>query len=88
MKPKLIESIEEYVVNCIDCGYGHSHIGTECGKHYMFGSNDDGECCTLTEERHIILPYRVDEIIKIQCKAKEIIQIIPGFYNTKLFVSQ
>ncbi len=87
MAPKLIESVKDYIVDVIDCGCSHSYIKTEDGRHYLFGSNDDGECITFNDENKIIAPFRVDEIIKQHYNAQEIIQMVLGYGNTKVIVS-
>ena len=86
-KPKLIESVKDFVIDCIDCGYVHSYVKTVDKKHYLFGSNDNGECITYNDETEIIVPFRVDQIIKSKCNAKEIINIELGCFNTKVTVS-
>ena len=85
-KPKLIESVKEFVIDYIDCGYCHSYVRTVDKKHYLFG-NDTGECITYNDEDNICIPFRVDQIIKSHCNAKEIIEIKLGWYNTKVAVS-
>ena len=86
-EPKLIESVKEFVIDYIDCGYGHSYIRSMDKRHYLFGSNGSGECITYNEETKIIAPFRVDQIIKSKLNAKEIIEIELGHFNTKVTVS-
>ena len=81
-EPKIIEYIQEFVIDCIDCGYKHSYVKTVDKKHYLFGSNEYEKCITYNEETEIIRPFRVDQIIKSKCNPKEIIMIEPGYYNT------
>ena len=86
-EPKLIESAKEFVIDCIDCGYRHSYIKSTDGIHYLFGSNSYGECLTYNYEKHILSPFRVNQIIKTKCRTKEIIEIQLGYYNTKVIVT-
>ena len=86
-KPKLIESVKEFVIDCIGCGFSHSYVKTVDKRHYLFGDNYYGECITYNDEKKVITPFRVDQIIKSKCNAKEIIQIELGYKNTKVTVS-
>ena len=87
-EPKLIESVKEYVIECIDCGYHHSYIKTVDKRHYLFGHNGYGECIAYNDdETKITAPFRVDQIIKSKLDAKEILQIELGHFNTKVTVS-
>ena len=86
-KPIVIESVKDFVIDCIDCGYVHSYVRTMDKKHYLFGSNHYGECITYNDEKKIIKPFRVDQIIKSKCNDKEIIWIKLGYFNTKVMVS-
>ena len=86
-EPKLIETVKEFVIDCIDCGYRHSYIKSVDKKHYLFGSNIYGECITYNDEKKIIFPFRVDDIIKSNCNTKEIIHVELGYSNTKVIVS-
>ena len=54
---------------------------------YLFGSNYYGECIAYNDETNIITPFRVDQIIKSKCNAKEIIEIELGKWNTKVMIS-
>ena len=72
-KPKLIESVKGFVIDYIDCGYRHSYVKTVDERHYLFGSNEYGECIAYNDEQDIFIPFRVDQIIKSHCKAKEIL---------------
>ena len=83
--PELIEEIKEYKVEVIKCGNAHSYVRTECNKHFMFGSNEYGEC--FGGDERIVRPHRVDEIILDKCKVKRIIDIEVGYYSTKVIVS-
>ena len=85
--PKLIEGVKEFIIDCIDCGYTHSYVKTVDKRHYLFGSNLYGECITYNDEKEIIGPFRVDEIIKSKLNATEIIKIELGHRNTKVIVS-
>ena len=86
-EPKLIESVKEFVIDYIDCGYIHSYIKSIDKTHYLFGSNDYGECITYNDEIKIITPFRVDQIIKSKLNAKEILNIELGYHNTKVYAS-
>ena len=87
--PKLIdhESVKESVIDCIDCGSMHSYVKTGDDRHYLFGYNLNGECITYNDERKVISPFRVDEIIKTKCNAKKIIKIALGDDRTFVIVS-
>ena len=86
-EPRLIKEVKDYIVTDVGCGFSHSYLKTDCDKHYMFGSNSDGECCSYNDERNVFVPYRVDEIIKDKCKATDVIKIVPAYYNTKVIVT-
>ena len=86
-QPKLIKSIKESVVDCIDCGDSHSYVRTTDNQHYLFGLNFHGQCITYNDKKKVNAPFRVDQIIKRECRAKKIIEIAPGFGNTKVTVS-
>ena len=85
--PKLIESIKESVIDCIDCGADHSYVRTTNEKHYLFGANFYQQCIKYDDKGNLNAPFRVDQIIKTKCNAKKIIKIQLGFQNTKVTVS-
>ena len=85
--PKLIESFKQSVIDCIDCGQEHSYVKTMDDRHYLFGSNSHGQCITYNDERNVIAPLRVDEIIKTKCNATKIIEIALGYSSTFVSVS-
>ena len=53
-------------------------ISIECMNHI--------ECAWGTRGWYIYIPHRIDKIIKEKCNAKSIIDVIPGYYNTKITV--
>ena len=58
-------------MNKIACGHGHSYVRTECGKHYLFGDNNNGECLKIIVEDdydNVKRPHRIDQIINQTCK--------------------
>ena len=87
LEPKLIESLKGYRINLIRCGYCHSYCRSECGKHFIWGNNTYGGCMVKDEEM-VLLPYRVDGLIKEQCGDCEIVELLPGYYNTKVIVEK
>ena len=84
--PTLVEALSEYKVVEIKCGYHHSYCKTECGQHYVWGSNSDQECIVDTKRKNICKPQRVDELVLKQSNIKEILAVYPGYYNTKMKV--
>ena len=84
-EPTRIEYFDGYIVDKIGCGEVHSYVGTECGRHYLFGCNDDNECMTFDGNEIVSTPHRFDEIIKKKYDIKEIVNVMPTFYSTKLF---
>ena len=85
--PRLILALSQYKVEIIKCGYYHSYCKTVCGKYYLWGSNSDLEC-RLDDQRisAVYLPYRIDLVLKEKHNIKKIIDIYPGYYNTKIMV--
>ena len=87
--PELIESLREYVVVEIKCGYHLSYCRTECQKHFIWGANDDNECLTDIgngKYENVLLPHRIDEIIRNKCGTTNIVSVCPGFYSLKILV--
>ena len=90
--PKLIPALKDYEIDLIRCGYSASYCRTKCGKHFMWGQNDDNECLTYSETvlgfKDVFTPRRVDEIIIDKWKGKgeisKIIEIYPGYYCTHI----
>ena len=79
--PRLIESLNEFVVNGIKCGDGHCVIKTRCGKYFTCGKNNYGECFGSLPDG-LYIPFRVDVIIAEKYGIKSIIDIVPGYYDT------
>ena len=75
---------DKYKVDGIKCGESHSYIHTECGKNFLFGQNNDNECITFNEEGNISIPHRFDDIIQQKCNIHGILDVFPGYYNTKI----
>ena len=86
-EPKMIENIPKLVIDRLGCGYQHSYIRSTDKRHYLFGSNNFGECITYNNETEIITPFRVDQIIKSKCHATKIKEIQLGYFNTIVTVS-
>ena len=86
-EPKSIKSLNEYKIDIARCGEDHSYVKTKCGKHFMFGSNEENECMTFTDEKKITIPRRVDDVIYNKCGIKTIIEVIPGHFNTKIIAA-
>ena len=59
----MIEELNDYVVDKVCCGHFHSYFRTNCGKHFMCGSNDDNECM-IEDEGDLFRAKRIDLIIK------------------------
>ena len=84
LEPKLIETLKDYQVDTIRCGYHLSYCGTKCGKHFIWGASDDNECMTFDDKNDAILPHRVDNVIKEKCGCHKILGVYPGYYCTKV----
>ena len=85
--PTEIEFFKDYKVDTIDCGHSHSYVKTKCGKHFMFGNNDYNECMTFTnpdDDKYIYTPRIVNETMMKKYKIKEIIHILPGYFDTTI----
>ena len=86
LTPQMIEYLKEYVVVEIKCGYNMSYCKTECGKNYLWGSNDYKECLDFSTQNEVTLPNQIDEIVKEECNNKTILKVFPGFCCTKILV--
>ena len=86
--PTLIEDLKDYVVDRIMAGHNHSYCRTSCGKHFLFGSNENNECITFDDRNKVKKPHRIDEIVKEKCNVQSIVDVISGRYNTKLICMQ
>ena len=84
MEPTMIEFFKKFVVDEVKCGMYHNTVRTNCGKYFLFGSDDDNECMTFDEGPAAALPNRIDELVKNICNVERIIDVIPGWYNTKI----
>ena len=50
----------------------------------MFGNNAENECMTFDDQKEGTIPCRIDEILLRKCKAKSIIDILPGYFDTTI----
>ena len=82
-EPHLIEAIKEYVVKEIKCSAFHSYVKTECGKHFIFGKNSNGECLKSKNNDGVLLPYRIDCLIEEQCNSDNF-KVYLGRESTKI----
>lgn len=80
--PTQIEFLNEYRVDYVSCGEEHSVVKTKCNKYFIFGGNGDNECMTFTSSPSIMIPYRIDNIIKDKLKINSIEEICLGYYST------
>ena len=79
LNPKLIDALRYYVVDKIKCGFHSSYCRTRCGRHYLWGKNEDNHCLTYDDRVDVTIPFRVDNIIKKRCECDSIIDVIPGY---------
>ena len=82
--PKLIEISKYIKMTKIKCGWGHSLIGTEDGKYWLFGRNDKNQCTLIKDnDSKIIGPYYINRIFdKLTNNSKTIKEIYLGNGNT------
>ena len=70
-EPMLIEALQQYCVDMIQCGPQQSYCRTTCGKHFMFGYNGNGECLVSGDEIEecvsVLVPHRIDTLVIKQC---------------------
>ena len=85
-KPKLIDELIDYDIEIIKFGYHHGYCRSKCGKHWIWGQNDDNECLMYEqgEDEDVFSPHRIDEIVTEKAGATRIIDIYPGYYATKI----
>ena len=83
-EPVLIETLKDYKIDLIRCGHEMSYCKTECGKHFIWGSNKDNECLTYDDRDRVDVPFCVNGIIKEKCNTTRIIDIYPGYKSTKI----
>ena len=81
-EPKCIESLSNCVVDVIKCGGWHSYCKTVDDKHFLWGSNADGECLTSTRSTRVRQPLRFNGLKRKQ----KIIDVSLARGNTKLIV--
>ena len=67
----------------IRCGLEHSYVRTETGDHYLFGSNDDGECM-VDNMKYVKMPVCINDKIEEIGADMDIEEISPGFFNSKI----
>ena len=82
-EPMLIKELEGLVVEVIKCGASHSYVGTSDGSHWLFGMNDDWECVT-ENEGPVLRPYKINDVVRRTCDVKDIVEVFPGYYCTKI----
>ena len=83
-EPKVIEALKEYKVDIIRCGAAHSFCRTQCGKHFLFGSNWHEEC--LSMDRKVVRPHCIDKVVQTK-HGKKIFSVHPGCGNTFILCS-
>ena len=84
--PKMIKSLKDFKVVEIKCGGNMSYCKTECGKNFLWGSNNSNECMEFGENNYYVsLPKQIDNIITKKC-GKSIVSVYPGYQCTKLIV--
>ena len=88
-EPQLMENLKKYKIVSVISGYNHCYCCTECGKHFMWGNNSYKPCIVDNEEvtsSNLVVPMRIDEVMREKYDVKEIVSVHPGYYNTKLRV--
>ena len=77
-------------MDLVRCGYNMSYCRTKCGKHFIWGQNDDNECMTYDESHNYedaLIPHRIDDIIMEQLEdISNIFDVYPGYYSTQIIV--
>ena len=93
IKPTLIEELKDFTVKSIKCGYSHSVCRTACGRYYIWGSNNFGQsslqlqgASTAAHNDDVVLPFRIDMLLKEKYNVKKVIDVDPGYLNTKIVV--
>ena len=89
--PQLIGHLQDYDIIDIQCGYEHSYCKTECGRHYLFGSNMYYECMRYDDRSPVKLPFCINSVIDQEInnkgKCKKIIKSVSlGYNNTKIIL--
>ena len=86
-EPKLIKTLNDYKIDVIKCGYNTSYCRTVCGKHFIWGQNDDNECLTYDENesyQDVLTPHRIDNTIYDKCGRSKIVNVYPGYYTLQI----
>eukprot|EP01084_Bolivina_argentea_P023685 44227_1 len=83
--PTLIETLNDYEIVEIKCGYNHSYCKSKNGKHFLFGGNEYNHCLTYDDKPVISLPYCINDIVKEKC-GKLIKSVILGCDLTFIIV--
>ena len=87
--PKLIKYLKEYKIVEIKCGQHMSYCKSECGRNFLWGTNDDHECLKFDDQigkSMVTLPYQIDDVVLNKCDCKSIVSVYPGYYCTKIIV--
>ena len=81
-EPYFVESLKEYVIDKIKCGYQHNYCKSRDGKHFMWGSNQHSECLKK-KKKDVSSPYNIDSKLGKYIKSLEyVIDICLGRRNT------
>ena len=86
-EPKLIETLNDYKIDVIKCGYNTSYCRTVCGKHFIWGQNDDNECLTYDKDEwyeDLLRPHRIDNTIYEECDCSKVVNVYPGYYTLQI----
>eukprot|EP01084_Bolivina_argentea_P147982 258834_1 len=80
-KPTIIQSLKQYTISAIKCGYYHSYALTSDNEHFLFGSNISNECSlqNTSDEKHI---FCINNTVKQLTNGKVIQDIYLGTYCT------
>ena len=84
--PRVVEKLDGYKVDLVKVGYQHSYCRSVCGKHFIWGDNEYGGCIVKSEKSYIVEPMRFDDIIERKFGKCEIVEVHPGYFNTKIIV--
>ena len=86
--PVQVESLKNYKIDAIKCGYQHSYCRTMEGHHYMWGSNQNGECLVESDGKYINAPYKInmEDILrqKLGVSGTQLVGIKLGKYHTEI----
>ena len=78
-KPKLIDVLKDEIVDVIKCGNQNSFCKTVDGKHFIWGSNEYGECLLSNDSR---IPIQIDEYLYKKWNRKKINDVFLGYFKT------